>query len=63
MFTDAHSALAVLPPPDVVQRELDAVLRAASILRKQLRLSARAEQERMELTRRSASPPAPAGGP
>jgi hypothetical protein len=60
MFTHAQSALAVLPPPDLVQRELGAVLRAAALLRRQLRLSARAEQERMELTRKAAPHPAPA---
>jgi hypothetical protein len=54
MHDDAANALAILPLPAEVQRELGTVLRVASLLRRQLRLSARAEEER----RKAAGAPA-----
>jgi hypothetical protein len=60
MFTDADNALAILPPPAEVQHALAGVLRTAALLRRQLRLSASAEQARLELTRKAAPGAAPA---
>ena len=51
MTAAATSLLIEIPAPDLVRRRLAFVLTEASVLRSQLRVSARAERERHRLLR------------